>query len=104
MPRRVRCTFTYVGQTAVNFNIPKAEALIVGFILRLRRQDAAKAVNDVAIIAIDHIPVGRLHLEPVTRRPGTPTQHTPITAASARAAFVSIKAPFPNVSADVVQA
>jgi len=104
MPRRVRCTSTYVGQTAVNFNIPKAEALIVGFILGLRRQDAAKAVNNISIIAIDDIPVGRLHLEAIARRPGTASQHTPITTASARAAFVSIKAPFPNVSAEIVQA
>ncbi len=57
MPRRVSCTSTYVGQTAVNFNIPKAEASIVGFILGPRRQDAAKTVNDVAIIAIDDVPI-----------------------------------------------
>ena len=77
---------------------------MVGFILGLRRQDAAKAVNDVTIVAIDDIPVGRLHFEPIARRPGTATQHTPITTASARAAFVSIKTPFPNVSGEIVKA
>src|SRR5258708_6651658 len=75
--------------------IGTVELLISGFVLGLRRQDAAKAVNDVAIIAIDDIAVGRLHLEAIARRPGTATQHTPITTASARAAFVGIKAPFP---------
>ena len=59
----------YVGKTAVKSNIPEAEAvdgpsgryrvksLIVGFVLGLCRQDAAKAVNDIAIIAIDDIPI-----------------------------------------------
>ena len=80
------------------------KSLIVGFVFGPRRQDAAKTVNDVAIIAIDDIPVGRLHLEPIARRPGTATQHTPITTASVRAAFVRIEAPFPNVSAEIVKA
>ena len=32
-------------------------SLIIGFILGLRRQDAAKAVNDVTIIAVDNVPI-----------------------------------------------
>ena len=32
-------------------------SLIVGFILGLRRQDEAKAVNDVTIIAVDNVPI-----------------------------------------------
>ena len=84
--------------------IGTVKLLIAGFVLRLRHQDTAKAVNDVAIIAIDDIPVRGLYFESIARRPGTATQHTPITTASARTAFVSIKAPFPNVSTEIVQA
>ena len=32
-------------------------SLIIGFILGLCRQDAAKAVNDVTIIAVDNVPI-----------------------------------------------
>jgi len=59
-----------VGKTAVKFNTPKqkqliarsvataaVKLLIVGFILGLRRQDAAKAVNDIPIIAVDDVSI-----------------------------------------------
>jgi hypothetical protein len=106
-----------VDKTAVKFNTPKrkrsiarqrrhgtVKLFIPGFVLRLRGQDTTETVDYITIIAVDDIPVGRLHLESIARRPGTATQHTPITTASARSAFVSIKAPFPNVSAEIVQA
>src|SRR4029077_20584702 len=84
--------------------IGTVKLLTAGFVLLLRRQGAAKAVNDVPIIAIDYVSIRGLHFQAIACRPGAAAQHTPITTASARAAFVSIKAPFPNVSAEIVQA
>src|SRR6476660_10473206 len=71
---------------------------------RLRCQHATKSVNDVAIVAVDYVPIGGLHLQTIARRPGAAAQHTPITDGCAVAPLVSVDAPFPNVSAEIVQA
>src|SRR2546430_1251535 len=70
----------------------------------LRCQDATKSVNDVAIVAIDYVAIGRLHFQTIARCPGAAAQHSPITIGCAAAAFIGVDAPFPNVSAEIVQA
>ena len=70
---------------------------------RLRCEHAAESVNDVAVIAIDYVSIGGLHFQTIARRPGAAAQHSPITIGCAVASFVSVKAPFPNVSAQIVQ-
>ena len=79
-------------------------SLILSRTARLRCQDTAKSVNHVAIVAVDYVPIGGLHFQTIARRPRATAQHAPITIGCAAAAFVSIEAPFPNVSAEIVKA
>src|SRR6266478_4242831 len=70
----------------------------------LRCQHTAKSVNHVAIVTVDDVPIRGLHFETIARRPGAAAQHTPVTTGCTAASFVSVEAPFPNVSAEIVQA
>src|SRR5437899_2548820 len=67
-------------------------------------QHAAKSVNHVAIVAVDHVAVGRLHFEAFGSGPGAAAQNSPVPSGPTASAFVSVGAPFPNVSAEIVQA
>jgi hypothetical protein len=49
--------------------VRKANSFILNLADKLHCQHAPKSVNHVAIIAIDDIAVGGLHLETVARRP-----------------------------------
>src|SRR5207244_10151286 len=77
---------------------------IVGIALRFRRQYAAKTVNHIALVPIDDVAVGGLHFEAIARCPGTAAQHSPVATGRAAATFVGIGAPFPDISAEIVQA
>jgi hypothetical protein len=80
------------------------DSLILNLDGRLRCQHTAKSVNHVAIVAVDYVAIGGLHFQTIARRPGAAAQHTPVATGCARAAFVSVEAPFPHVSAEIVQA
>src|ERR1700736_1397338 len=76
--------------------------LILHLVLRLRREHAAKSVSYVAIIPIDHVAIRRLHLEAIARRPGPPAQHAPVPPCACAVPPITLRAPFPHVSAEVV--
>ncbi len=82
----------------------KGNSFVLSLTRRLDCQHTTKSVNHVAIIAVDYVAIGGLHFQTIARGPGAAAQHTPITTDCAGSSFVSIKAPFPNVSAEIVQA
>ena len=84
--------------------IKPSNSSILGLTAGLRCRDATKSVNDVSIVAIDYVPIRGLHFQTIARRPGAAAQHAPIATGCAVATFVNIEAPFPNVSAEIVQA
>ena len=84
-------------------NEKRGNLFILNVAAGLRCQNATKSVNHVTIVAVDYVAVGGLHFQAIARRPGTAAQHAPITTGCAGASFVSVEAPFPNVSAEIVQ-
>ena len=82
----------------------KGNSFVLNLATRLGCQHAPKSVNHVAIIAVDYVAIGGLHFQTIARGPGAAAQHTPIATGCAAPSFVSIETPFPNVSADIVQA
>ena len=85
-------------------NQKRGNSFILDLAAGLPCQYTAKSVNHVAIVAIDYVAIRGLHFQTIARRPRATAQHAPITIGCAAAAFIGVDAPFPNVSAEVVQA
>src|SRR5438034_11297575 len=83
-------------------NQKRGYLFILDLAARLRCQHAAKSVNHIAIVAVDYVAIGGLHFQTIARRPGAAAQYTPIPAGCIVASLLGVKAPFPDVSAEIV--
>src|SRR6267143_2818464 len=103
-----RATQNQSGTDSVSRSITRVASRtlmsILAIVRAFWREDTAKSVNHVALVPIDHVAIRRLHFRTIGRRPGTAAQNSPIPTRSAASAFVRVRAPFPNVAAEIAQA